>query len=262
MLGDGDMQKQTRIMVGCNILTSIDGMAYPSHCKNWYTWGKRTDWKMYFYTPRRASIDRMRNETAKKALELECDYLYFYDDDCIVPDQGLAQLMSHDKDIVAGLTLIRGAPFQPMVFNYVRDDEDGNGVLDNSMEVLKAKELFPCNAVGFSCVLIKTDLFKKMEPPFFITGTQSTEDIYFCIRAQKELKAEVYCDPNVQVSHIVDRYYVNPGNRDKLLEVTKWLSGEESKDEESEETRGDDFMSRIKQGVERALKVEPGVRAN
>lgn len=255
------MQKQTRIMVGCNILTTIDGIAYPSHCKNWYTWGKREDWKMYFYTARRASIDRMRNETARYALDLECDYLYFYDDDCMVPDEGLAKLMSHDKGIVSGLTLIRGKPFNPMVFTYTGKDDNGNGILEEDMDVLKAKKLFPCNAVGFSCVLIKTEILKKMEPPYFVTGSQSTEDIYFCLRAQKEQGVEVFCDPLVQVTHIVDRYYVNSENREQIMEFEKCLAGVKV-DGESEETRGGDYMARIKNHVKGAPKVEPGLRAN
>ena len=207
-----------KILVGCNILTSIDGISYGSHCQNWYNWGRHlTEYKFYFHSPRRASIDNMRNVSARIALEEECDYLFFYDDDCLFPVDTLGRLLAHNKEIVAGLTFIRSYPFEPMVFSYSGKDKNGNGILTYDKDLIGTKELYKCNAVGFSCVLIKVDILKKMRPPFFVTGVGTTEDVYFCIRLQKEQGIPIYCDPTIEVTHIIDRYFVNTSNRDKVM---------------------------------------------
>ena len=211
-----------KILVGCNVLTSIDSIAYPSHCQNWFNWGRYLrDYDFFFNAPRRTSIDNMRNMSAKIAMEQECEYLFFYDDDCFFPTDTLQRLIAHNKEIVAGLTFIRAYPFEPMVFSYLGEKNNGNAILDYDTKVIGKTELYPCNAVGFSCVLIKTSILLKMKPPFFVTGAGTTEDVYFCIRAQKELGISIYCDPTVEVTHIVDRYAVKTTNRDRILKFEK-----------------------------------------
>lgn len=244
------MSEQLKIMVGCNILTSIQGLAYVNHCQNWFNWGKQfPDYKFYSYMPRRASIDRMRNETAKRAMELECDYLYFYDDDCIVPIDALKKLLSHKVGVVAGLTFIRGYPFDPMVFNFAREDDDGNGILESDPEILKATDLTICNAVGFSCVLIDVKIIKQLKPPFFITGSYTTEDIYFCIRVQKEQGVSIYCDPTIEVSHVVDQYWVNKSNREIVRRLEIELSDIDSEERISPIDRGEEYMQQCLERV-------------
>ena len=216
----------SKIFVGCNALTSIQQEAYVSHCQNWYRWGKElSEYDFIFYCPKRSAIDTMRNESVKLALLDECDYIFFYDDDCILPTNTLRILLDHDKDIVGALTYIRANPFLPMVFKMMGEDEEGNGILENSEEVLKEVKdgLIECNAIGFSCVLIKTEILKKMTPPFFITGTFNTEDIYFCLRVQKLLGTRIYCDPNIEITHLVGNYAINSSNRNNVLKFEKLL---------------------------------------
>lgn len=236
-----------KILVGCNILTAIDGISYASHCQNWYNWGRYLkDNDFYFHTPRRVSIDNMRNMAARLAMEQECEYLFFYDDDVLFPVDTLSRLLAHDKDIVAGLTYIRAYPFEPMVFSISEEnDGHGNGILKYDTKLIGTKELYPCNAVGFSCVLIKVDILKKMKPPFFITGSGTTEDIYFCIRVQKELGVSIYCDPTIEVSHIVDRYMINSSNRDKIIKFEEKVFSKVNPNENSSD-RGKDYIEAAK----------------
>ena len=242
-----------KILIGCNILTSIDGIAYPSHCQNWYNWGRYlTDYDFLFYAPRRSSIDNMRNTSARLAMENECEYLFFYDDDCLFPVGTLAKLIAHDKDIVAGLTFIRAYPFEPMVFTYKGADKNGNGILEYDKQIIKETALYPCNAVGFSCVLIKTSLLKKMSPPFFVTGSQTTEDVYFCVRVQKELGIPIFCDPTIEVTHIIDRYAVNKSNRAQIRDfeedVLKVNEGRENLGD-----RGQEYIDACREKLQESL---------
>lgn len=239
-----------KILIGCNILTSIDGIAYPSHCQNWYNWGRYlTDYTFLFYSPRRSSIDNMRNTAARLAMESECEYLFFYDDDCLFPVNTLKRLMSHDVSIVSGLTFIRAHPFEPMVFTYKGEDKDGNGILEYDKNVIDKTKLYSCHAVGFSCVLIKVDILKKMRPPFFVTGSFTTEDIYFCIRLQKEQGITIFCDPSIEVTHIVDRYAVNRSNRKQIQKFEEDVL-ERNKGRVNLSDRGQEYIDACRERLE------------
>lgn len=66
------------------------------------------------------------------------------------------------------------------------------------------------NGVACGCTLWRTELFRKLEPPWFLTlqefsvwkGTScSTQDLYFCKRAKLELGARFAVDFRAQVGH-------------------------------------------------------------
>ena len=59
-------------------------------------------------------------------------------------------------------------------------------------------------AVGCACTLIKTEIFKYLEDPYFYTGTQNTEDTYFCIKAQNAIEnLSIAVDTTVPAGHIL-----------------------------------------------------------
>jgi len=147
------------------------------------------DAEFFLYTPERMSIDRARNTAAKYAMNLGCDYLLFLDDDVLVHPSGFKKALEADMDIVAGLVIIRGYPFHVMAFKDTDKKDDAGKItkgldyfddlpLDEDGELIS--QVLPCGAVGFSFCLIKVSALLKLEPPYFVTGTFNTEDIYFC----------------------------------------------------------------------------------
>lgn len=128
------------------------------------------------------SIDRMRNMTAKLAVDNNADYVLFIDDDVIIPINTVESLIACDADIAAGWTLIRGYPFNNMFFKW---KEDSKTDLENYADPVKVEidGNILCDAVGFSCCLIKVSLLKAIQQPYFVTGPFNTEDIYFCLKA-------------------------------------------------------------------------------
>jgi len=186
-----------KIVVGTNTLTEIQQPAYVNHCQFWFRLGRsypRIDF--IFSAPPRMSIDRMRNMTAKIAIQANADYVLFMDDDVIVPpNHGLQQLLDCEADIAAGRVCVRGWPFDYMVFNKSEEDVDGLYIQSK----LPDSGIHSCDAVGFSFALIKVSLLKRMTEPWFITGTNHTEDIYFCKRARsldQNISIKVNCDCN------------------------------------------------------------------
>lgn len=206
-----------RIMVAVNVLTEIDSQVYPSHLQHMFRLGRNTDYEIMLYTPRRMAIATARNEAAKAALKNDCDYLFFYDDDMDLHPDTLKTLISRDKDIIMGLCNIRSYPYRPMVFKWVDKEDEFTRIGDiktkgklitfwEDCEKHKNEQGIIENvaAVGCACTLIKTEIFKYLEPPYFYTGTQNTEDCYFCVKAFNAIEnLTIAVDTTVSAGHIL-----------------------------------------------------------
>lgn len=202
-----------KTFIGTNILTSVESIAYANHIQFYYRLGKNHPNDTFaINTPRRMSIDNMRNMTAKLAIESNFDYLMFIDDDVIVPVNAFDALLEADADIAAGWTIVRGHPYPNMFYRYT---PDGKRNLETVKNVERNSGVIDVDAVGFSCVLIKVDLLKKTPPPWFVTGPYNTEDIYFCVKAKKyNPDCKIVVNTNVETAHILGPEFIAPWNRD------------------------------------------------
>ncbi len=211
-----------KILVAINTLTSIDQPVYANHCQMWFRLGRNMpDCEFGFFTPRRSSIDRMRNQTADFAIAHNFDYVCFIDDDVLVPTNGLADLLKHDKDIIAGWTIVKIASFilnynvfNNMIFKW---DEMGTGLLKWD-DFKETEGLLQVGAIGCSFALIKTDVFRRIPSPYFVTGPNNTEDIYFCVKCQKYIEGiELFVDLSVKTAHSLGPDYITPDNKKNFL---------------------------------------------
>jgi hypothetical protein len=132
-------------------------------------------------------IDEARTKIAKFALEKKAKYLFFIDDDTAPPFHACRKLMydleqADDDVMIAGGIYTTKEQFPaPIVFN-------GNGA--GPFWKWKKGELFECSGIGTGCMLIKTEVFTKIEEPWFKTidnppdGQKvleiATDDLYFC----------------------------------------------------------------------------------
>lgn len=221
---------QTLILV--NVLTSVSSFVYQSHLAFVaHLTRKYPEDKFYFYTPHRQPIDVSRNLAAKMALEMDCDYLMFLDDDVLIHQDAFDRLYEANKDIIAGLVYLRGYPFHVMAFKelpreMVKMHKNGSVFemedprmrmthYDEIHEKCKDGEvLVQCDAVGFSLCLIKTDIIKAMEPPYFVTGPLNTEDVYFCLKTRNlEPRPEIFVHTGVRPGHLLNPEPIEFDNR-------------------------------------------------
>jgi len=227
-----------KTLVGINTLTAVEQVAYMSHIHFFYRLGRNhPDWTFAINTPRRASIDRMRNMSARIAIEQNFDYLMFIDDDVIIPVDAFDRLYEVQKDIVAGWTLIRGYPYENMFFKYdLAKVISGNEKLTlvNFNDVKRGSGVIDVDAVGFSCVLIKVDLLRKVSSPWFVTGPYNTEDIYFCIKAKREVPScTIAVHTDVETAHILGPEVIAPWNREQYMRYYEEVFPELVHNEES-----------------------------
>jgi hypothetical protein len=208
-----------KLLVLVNTLTSVSSFVYQNHIAfAAYFTRKHPKDELFWFAPHRQAIDTARNEAAKQALNLGCDYLMFIDDDVLIPTDAFDKLRAAKKDVIAGLVYLRGYPFHVMAFREIKAkvlDDHGNEVEDPRLKLTYYDEIHQlarerveqvkCEAVGFSCCLIHCDVLRAMEPPYFVTGPLNTEDVYFCIKTRtlKPLPT-IFLHTGVRCGHLLN----------------------------------------------------------
>lgn len=138
-----------------------------------------------------------REKIVARAVESDCDYLWFVDTDVVFPFDGLARLVALDKDIVGGWYNLRADPPRPAV-----------RVLNSDKTVTlfgphRPEEPFTYRGLivptGF--MLIKMSVFARMKPPYFETVSPIGDDTFFCHKAMHE-GIQVWCEPRIEIGHI------------------------------------------------------------
>lgn len=151
--------------------------------------------------PQNKEIGLARNIIVEEALMANAEYVLFISDDVIPPARTFEMLARHKKDIVTGVYWTKYQPTQPYLWK---------GMMNGPHNDWTFGEFFEIDWAGCDCLLIHTDVFRKMERPWFSTDWSynegelslplATEDLYFYTKAKK-LGYKVYCDTAVQCGH-------------------------------------------------------------
>jgi hypothetical protein len=149
-----------------------------------------------------------RNDLAVMALEQEATHILYLDDDMRFPPWALEQLLARKTDIVAANYTTRKMPIRPVTLNNI-DWEDGSNPSDVVWSPEGATGLQEVDALGGGVLLVDTDVFVKLEYPFFEQWYDRKrlrnvgEDVDFCKKAQNA-GYKVYIDHDLShhVRHI------------------------------------------------------------
>jgi hypothetical protein len=143
-----------------------------------------------------------RNVIIEQALGADCTHIFFCDDDMAFPPDTINRLLKHDKDIVMGLYLMRSYPHFPAAF----DMELAGGYNKFMYLTPDVEGLVEITNGGLGCVLIKTEVFKKMERPWVTLGELIKDgwcdDVAFFNRARKA-GFRIYLDTECKVGHMM-----------------------------------------------------------
>jgi hypothetical protein len=132
-----------------------------------------------------------------------------------------------------------------MVFFKKDTDNDGLYITNE----LPKTGIHPCDAVGFSFCLIKTDVIRKMREPWFITGLNNTEDIYFCKRAREidpTCKIMVNCD--CECGHILWPEVITENSREAYKDYMRAINPGLKNYEDSLKTQADQIKKQAPSG--------------
>jgi GT2 family glycosyltransferase len=148
------------------------------------------------------TISENRSYIAIQALKNNSEYLLFVDDDMTFTPDTLDKLLARKKDIIGVPYYSRKLPRESVVVY-----EDGTTVRGELPE-----GVFKCQHVGTGVMLVKMEVFNKIDRPFFNMKTHLTgftlmgEDAWFCEKA-REKGIEIWCDPVLKIGHLGDYIY-------------------------------------------------------
>ena len=151
---------------------------------------------------REAMLDQMRNRLVEMAIEEGFSHLFMLDVDMLYPASSLVDLIRNDVDIVCGLACRRMAPHVPVCLQPTAER------FVYEVQMPEERGLLKCGAVGSGGTLIKTDVYRALEPPYYTfahqlpDGRYVSEDLYFCQMAT-DAGFEVYCRTDIVYPHLV-----------------------------------------------------------
>lgn len=183
-------------------------------------WARQFPQIQFYFTVKVAPVDRARNQIVELFLKQRVDgepltHLLMIDSDTIPPEDAVTKLLSHDKDIVSGLTPILSFNEETRTWEtydncFVEAERDEAGKIVKTFIAARntgLKEVFRC---GASCILIKREVFEKLTKPYFVfvTNPENTahvrsEDINFCDEARKA-GFSIFADTDVACTHHKD----------------------------------------------------------
>ena len=150
-----------------------------------------------------------RNRLAAMAVEMEADYILWFDSDMIFAPDTLERMMKvmdehPEVDVLSGLYFRRGHPFTPVLFSKLEEGEGGMLEFEDYIDI--PDELFEVAGCGFGCVLMRTEMLldiaaKEGGGVWFTPICNAGEDCAFCIRARRE-GYRIFCDPNIHLGHM------------------------------------------------------------
>lgn len=149
-----------------------------------------------------ASPANGRNGMIKMALEQNCTHILFMDDDMAPEQDSLMRLLKHDLDIVGALYLMRNYPHFPLAFDEAWEDGQNRHMLLTP----DTKGLVEVTNTGLGFCLIKTDVFRKMEGPYWIRLGEIQpdgwcDDIGFFNRV-RQAGFKIFVDTDCKVGHL------------------------------------------------------------
>ena len=147
-----------------------------------------------------------REEIVEKVLARDYTHLWFVDTDVIFPPDTLDRLFAHDVEIVGGYYGIRqeDQSYSTLKVNI-------GGVITSAALPLPDK-LF-CRVgdhevvtIPTGCMLIRLDVLKKINPPYFRCERPVGEDTFFCSWLWSA-GVKIWCDPTIKIGHEGDKVY-------------------------------------------------------
>lgn len=153
-----------------------------------------------------------RNTLVKKAIEENCDYIWFVDSDMVFDPDAMNMLLQdaidNDYQFVTGLCFRRTLPTSPTLAKTMVWYQDEKGIPHGAAETYKdypRDQLFEIAGSGLACTIVKLSALGeaanryKMSP--FEPLPNLSEDYSFCFRL-KDMGIKMYCDSRVKVGHV------------------------------------------------------------
>ncbi len=113
-----------------------------------------------------------RERLLEQAKKVNSDYILWIDSDMMFPSTTAVRLLEHNKDIVACNYTKRTKPLKTVAYTDLND-------WDSWVPMEPQDELVKVEGVGMGCMLMKLDIFEKIQKPYFEFRYKEDTQDYF-----------------------------------------------------------------------------------
>jgi hypothetical protein len=156
----------------------------------------------YLFFDSSTILINQREHLIDQAIDINAEWVLWLDSDMMFPSTTLLRLLAHKQDIVACNYMKRSYPLKTVAYTDTTDWETW-------IPLKNVDELVTAEAVGMGCLLMKTEIFKTLEKPYFEYTYQSeTKDWggedFTLFRKLNKLGYELKIDMNLsnEIYHI------------------------------------------------------------
>lgn len=147
------------------------------------------------------TVPDARNFIVQEAINEGIDYIFFVDDDVIVPRNALVKLIKHKVDVVGGMYYRKYFPLETVGMH-----ENGDGQPGSMDDYTIGDIIHNTLVLPSGCTLIKVEVLKKIEYPWYkiitVNGRPTlTEDTYLCQKL-KNIGVDIITDTSIQCIHV------------------------------------------------------------
>lgn len=139
-----------------------------------------------------------RNGLVEFALDAGYQWVWFIDDDHVFAPDVVTRLLNCQVDVVQALCLLRRKPFPPAAFQSLNKEETHGDYLDL---MAMAGALPRVLSAGSAGMLVKTSVFRQLEPPWFFQDDERSEDMRFCEQL-RAAQIAIYVDITTVTGHL------------------------------------------------------------
>lgn len=134
-----------------------------------------------------------RNRLAIKAFQQSYTHVLWLDSDMIFTDDVLDDLLFSGKDFVAGVFHARRPPHMSCLFTSLIP-------LERVLEY--PTDTFEIKGCGFACVLMKTELFGKIDVLHAFDPMPDLGEDLACCKRLTDAGVQLWCEPSCRIGHI------------------------------------------------------------
>ena len=146
----------------------------------------------YIFFDSSSILLNQREKLIEESKIINSDYVLWLDSDMVFPSTTALRLLEHNKDIVGCNYLKRTKPLKPVAYKDIND-------WDSYLPLTPQEELVEVEGVGMGCLLMKSEVFKKINKPYFeFTYNEKSDDWlgedFNLLKKLREVGYKVYID--------------------------------------------------------------------
>jgi hypothetical protein len=211
---------------GCIIVPVADHLRYAQFFTSYA--GMRIPRGSVLAMPRSSAITVSFNQALYQIPD-EAEWVFFLGDDHVMGPDTLFNLLDMEVDVAVPLVCKRSFPFNLVVFKGRAEDDwidqrtkraYPNWEFFDPWDIPRDGKPFKVVAAGSAGMLVRRNVIEAMEPPYFEStdGAATNEDLGFCMKV-REAGFDIWCNPRVQLGHILETVIWPAWNDDNVLQV-------------------------------------------